>query len=510
MIKKITLQNKKKWLVVILLILLLLAVMIGIFARLVDSWTDEIVAEKMLVCTNVLEKLQNASETYIDSLSDSAVLNRNTLTESIADRVDSNLRKMTASVLIKQPGMEGGFYFPEIGKFLGYEYPTSPPPIPVYGPPPRSYDIILNQIHRCNERKQVVTLLHRFDPAVFPLATKPILHKGVVIGSIWARVHIERDMPFVKMKDFFSSTAIISILGFLLVSFAFYQFRHNLKLLRLDIEKIEINPDYRITDLPGVFGSIGGYINKMVLTLSNEHNHRQMLERELIQKDKMATLGSLISGVVHEVKTPLAIIKTRIQIWQQEIRKEQSVIDNKLLDADSFQMVVYEIDRLTRLVKRLLDFSKSVAPDFQLLNVAEVFNRAASMVQMNHQLELKKYIAKDIPLLRGDAGAIEQVFINSLNNSIESMPDGGVVSAEIFKDEETQEVVILIKDGGCGIPEDLRMKIFEPFFTTKTQGVGLGLSICKEIIISHNGKMEFLNNTPHGTVLKISLPINTK
>ena len=258
--------------------------------------------------------------------------------------------------------------------------------------------------------------------------------------------------------------------------------------------------------MPGVFGSISGYVNKMVSSLRSEHEQRQKLERELIQKDKMATLGSLISGVVHEVKTPLAIIKTRIQIWQQELKKEP-LRNNKLLDTESFQMVVDEIDRLTRLVKRLLAFSKSVSPDFQPLNVGDVFQRAAAMVLVNHTFELKTAIADNIPLLRGDAGAIEQVFINLLNNAIESMPMGGVVFIELKYDPVKKEVILSIRDEGCGIPESMRLKVLEPFFTTKSQGVGLGLSICKEIILSHGGRMDFHNNSPQGTIVTIVLPV---
>ena len=495
----------KKRILATLLILFMLALVIAISTNLINTWTDEIVTAKMKVCSNVLDSLQSSSERYIDSLHEAGVFNQSTLTELTVNKVDSNLKAITFSVLSKVPGTEGGFYFPELEKFMGYDYPTSPAPKPVYGPPPRSFDIIVTQLNESIQKKKLIARMHQFDPAIFPLTTKPIIYKDEVVGCIWARIHIEREMPSVKIRDFFSSSAIISILGFILVAFAYARFRYNLNLLRLDIAKIENNPEYRVKDLPGIFGAIGGYVNKMVESLSTEHIKRQKLELELIQKDKMATLGSLISGVVHEVKTPLAIIKTRIQIWQLEIRKEQ-LSNNRLLDGESFQMVVDEIDRLTRLVKRLLAFSKSVSPDFQPLNLHDVFRRAASMVLINHDFELQTNFADNIPLLRGDAGAIEQVFINLLTNANEAMPLGGTVTVETFLDPEKRDVIITIADEGSGVQEGLNQKIFEPFFTTKTNGVGLGLSICKEIIISHNGKIEFHNNSPQGTIAKIILP----
>ena len=272
---------------------------------------------------------------------------------------------------------------------------------------------------------------------------------------------------------------------------------------------MEHDPDYRGPELPGVFGSIGGYVNKMVASLSLEHNSRQKLELELLQKDKMATLGSLISGVVHEVKTPLAIIKTRIQIWQQELKK-QSQEENRLLNDESFKMVVDEIDRLTRLVKRLLAFSKSVSSDFQKLRLSEIYMRASSVVQINSPSEIFLNLSDDIPMMFGDEGALEQVFINLLNNAIEAMPEGGSVAVSMRYNEATREIETSVADIGYGIADSIRAKILAPFFTTKKQGVGLGLSICKEIITSHNGRMEFLPNQPQGTIVKIYLPVNNK
>ena len=183
-------QNKNTRVLATLLLLLLLAALIAVSIHFVDSWTAEIVASKKLICVQVVDSLEKSSEKYIDSLNNSGVFNRNTLTELLADKVDTDLKRITSSVLSKSVGMEGGFYFPQIGKFLGYDYPTSPPPIPVYGPPPRSYDIILEQLQVCLENKQLVTKLHQFDPAIFPLSTKPIINKGIVVGGIWARVHI--------------------------------------------------------------------------------------------------------------------------------------------------------------------------------------------------------------------------------------------------------------------------------------------------------------------------------
>jgi two-component system, NtrC family, sensor histidine kinase HydH len=503
-------KRTKTKILITVLILCLVSGIVGISINIIDTWTNEVVTEKMKICVGVIDDLESTSGDYIYNLHKNGVFNRSIITESVVDEVDSSLKAITTLVLSKAPGIEGGFYSPDLEKFLGYDYPTSPPPIPIYGPPPRSYDIILSQLNKCIEKKALVSEVHQFDPAIFPLVTKPIIYNGKIVGCIWVRIHIERDMPSVKIRNFFSSSAMISIAGFFLIAFIYFRFRFNFNRLRLNIENIENNPDYRIPDLPGVFGSIGGYVNKMVGILSSEHNKRQKLELELIQKDKMATLGGLISGVVHEVKTPLAIIKTRIQIWQQELKKRQSQEDNKLLNDESFKMVVDEIDRLTRLVKRLLAFSKSVSADFQKLRLSEVFMRAVSVVQINSRSEIILNLSDNIPMMSGDDGALEQVFINVLNNAVESMPDGGSVVVGMSYNNDTREIETTITDIGNGIADSIRDKILAPFFTTKKQGVGLGLSICKEIIASHNGRMEFIPNQPQGTIVKIYLPVNNK
>lgn len=502
-------KKTKKRIFAALIVLCLAIATISIAMNIIDTWTNKVVAEKMKICVGVIDDLQSTSEDYIYNLHRNGVFNRSIITESVVDEVDSNLKAITTLVLSKAPGIEGGFYSPELEKFLGYDYPTSPPPIPIYGPPPRSHDIILAQLNESIKKRALVAEVHQFDPAIFPLVTKPIIYNGKIVGCVWARIHIERDMPSVKIRNFFSSSAMISIAGFILIAFAYFRYRYNLNLLRLNIENIENDPDYRVPELPGVFGSIGGYVNKMVASLSSEHENRQKLELELLQKDKMATLGGLISGVVHEVKTPLAIIKTRIQIWQQELKK-QSQENNRLLNDESFKIVVDEIDRLTRLVKRLLAFSKSVSADFQKLRISEVFKRASSVVQINSPSEIILNLGDNIPMMFGDEGALEQVFINLLNNAIESMPEGGSVVVSMSYNEPSREIEIALADIGYGISDSIRSKILAPFFTTKKQGVGLGLSICKEIITSHNGRMEFLPNQPQGTLVKIYLPVNNK
>jgi signal transduction histidine kinase len=199
-----------------------------------------------------------------------------------------------------------------------------------------------------------------------------------------------------------------------------------------------------------------------------------------------------------------------VQLWQQQLKKNSDTESaaNNVVDENSIQIVVDEIDRLSRLVRRLLYFSKPAKPVWQTLNIEHVFDRAASMVHFNHTFELVSSFAPDIPLCKGDAGGLEQIFINGLVNAIEAMPEGGNVAVAASYDVSRDEVLIEISDNGPGIPSELRNKIFEPFFTTKSGGVGLGLAICKEIIQSHNGSITIRENIPNGTILSIRISTN--
>ncbi|MCE1189480.1 MAG: ATP-binding protein [Ignavibacteria bacterium] len=477
----------------------------------IDNWTAEVIEANKNLSAQAASILLASSEYYIDSLSKAGVLNPRILTELTADMVDSTLHWTTQSVLSRFDRVEGGFYLPQINKFVGYAFPTSPPPIPRFGPPPRSYDIILHQVEQSVEKGRAFTGMHQFDPAVFPLVTIPIIQSNRIIGVAWTRIHIERELPSERIKKTFNLTAISAIAGFILVLFVSIRFYRRVREIQTGIERIEYEPTYKIRLMPGVIGSIGQYVNRMVDALSAEHQRSRELELELHQKEKMATLGRLIAGVAHEVKTPLAIIKTRTQMWQQEIKQldKESPI-HSIMTTDSLQMVVDEIDRLSKLVRRLLYFSKPVSSKLYPADVNHIIQHAIAMIQFTNGHNLESHFGENLPAVYCDTASLEQVFINLLNNAVEAMPLGGKVEISTLRNDAENAVEIRIADHGIGIAEEIRGKIFDPFFTTKNSGVGLGLSICYEIIGAHNGKLEFLPNTPNGTIFKILLPVEQK
>ena len=476
--------------------------------KLLDEWRDNVVETNEILSKVVVEQLHKSSIEILDSLNKASFFSSNYHSIEEKDKLDKRLTDISTEIFSRILGMEGGIYLNIYDEFLGYSYPTSPPPIPAYGPPPRSYEIIKTQILKSiNQRKQIIKL-HQFDPAVFPLATEPLIMNGSAFGAVWARVHIERELPVLKLKEVFNISAAVAILGFIIALVISIRLRKRVDSIRVGLEKLQKSTSYKFKDLPGVFGFIGLSINKMVEALTKEHNHSRQLEKELHQQDKMAVLGKLIAGVAHEVKTPLAIIKTRIQIWQQSIKNSSE--NKEIISEESMKLVVNEIDRLSKLVKRLLIFSKPISSNLQETDINNLLGRTINFIKdetSSDKINFEISFEKDLPLLLVDSNGMEQVFINLLMNSVEAITNGGKICLMTNYLSKENVAEIIIADNGKGIAKEIKSQIFDPFYTTKENGTGLGLSIAQEIVKAHKGRIEFTDEKGW-TICKILIPSN--
>lgn len=424
--------------------------------------------------------------------------------------LDTTLSNITKEVLSDHIGLEGGFYFHRIDKFEGYSYPSSRPPKPVYGPPPRSYNIIREQCLKSIDQRKDFIELHGFDPAVFPLMTLPIYSNEKIIGVIWVRIHIERELPLIKLQNVINIAAIILIISLLFVLWFIYQLRNNIESIRDDLENIQHNPNYRLQKRTKHFGEIVNSINLTLEKLQTRNQEKRQLEYKLLQREKMASIGRIVAGVAHEVRTPLAIIKTRIQMWQQLIKnKEDAEKNQELITIDAMEMVVNETNRLSNLIKRLLIFSRPINKKMIHTNIFDQLNETVKILQIQKKNENINFIFNNIniPNIEADINAIQQVFINIISNSMEAMPNGGCITINTQTIENKSKIRIEFIDEGSGIPDHIIDKMLELFVTSKPSGVGLGLSICNEIIKAHNGEIFFKNRNQGGVKCTIILPI---
>jgi signal transduction histidine kinase len=472
-----------------------------------SKWQNTLVEKNKLVCELYAGKLLDFSLESLRDLASRNLLENRNLTTGEIKIIDTTLKNLSKEQLKVQDGLEGGFYLLELNEFYGYSFPSSPPPVPVYGPPPRSYNIIKTQSLESIEQNQSIVNLHSFDAAVFPLATKPIWLNSKVIGVVWVRIHIQNDLPVIRLKQVVYVTAIISIAGFIILVLLSALLGGEINGIKKEMEQIRTDPTLRLRRRWWIFGYISSNINEMLDTIERDNNQRKLLERELNQKEKLASLGNMIAGVAHEVKTPLAIIKTRIQMWQLEAEKRADISDH--ISPESMQLVIDETNRLAGLVKKLLIFSRPIDKKMKLANLNKLINEVVGFLNIeNGKIQVECNLNQDLPFVNIDENSIKQVIINILENSLEAMTNGGTININSALDKENDNIEIQISDNGQGIPDEILNKIFEPFFTSKESGVGLGLAISYQIIKAHNGEIFFENNSDRGTKCIIKLPLN--
>ncbi|MFZ4619332.1 MAG: two-component system sensor histidine kinase NtrB [Bacteroidota bacterium] len=508
------LNISKRTFIIISTIAMLIAIAVFGTMKLLEQWTNEIVETNTELTRTTVKKITAASLKLIDSLDRTGFFSVETLTKREWRKIDSLFSMITADQSRSINGMEGGFYFTTIDEMIGYSWPTAPEPAPAYGPAPRSYPIIKGQILKSIKMRQSLIEFHSFDFAVFPLASEPLVIRNKVVGGTWSRIHVERELPSSKLLKVLNFSAIVAIgaLGAALI--LLWIRRRHVNAIRAGLDQVRLDPSYRLPLESGVYGAIASSINSMVDAMMKEQRKREQLERDIHQQDKMATLGKLIAGVAHEVKTPLAVIKTRIQMWQRDLRQVSNDEDNeRMISDESMELVVKEINRLSNLVKRLLVFAKPTQNIFQRHSINDVIRQTAQIIQLEAESKSISIVLRcsdSIPMMQFDHHAMEQVCLNISMNAVESMQQNGILTIATNLSGDGSSAVIFISDTGKGIPEELRHKIFDPFFTTKEHGVGLGLSISYEIVKAHGGKIEFIPVDGPGAACSITLPILTE
>jgi two-component system, NtrC family, sensor histidine kinase HydH len=226
------------------------------------------------------------------------------------------------------------------------------------------------------------------------------------------------------------------------------------------------------------------------------------LEQKVLVSEKFAALGRLSAGVAHEIRNPLNSIRGFIQYFQKKLPLEEE--DYKYTD-----LMLTEVDRLNRVISKLLAYSKPREPRLNVRSLDERLNHCIRIVEREAAeagIELvRKPSGDEYPLALMDTDQMTQVFLNILINSIEATPRGGKVTVG-YEPRGDGQVSVTVEDTGEGIPREDLDKLFDPFFTTKKKGTGLGLAIVKSIIQGHDGEIEVESEPGKGAKFTISLP----
>ena len=227
----------------------------------------------------------------------------------------------------------------------------------------------------------------------------------------------------------------------------------------------------------------------------------QAAQQQLIHSERLAALGEMSAKIAHEINNPLGIMKNYLLMIKRAKTKPAEA-------AKYLEIVGQEIDRVTSIVKELINFHRPQNVEFKIINVLPVLDGVIEFLSpqlKNKDIEIIKKYSPDCPRVEASADNLKQVFINVIMNSMDAMPDGGKI--EIAANKFHDKLQLQICDSGCGVPKEVLPSIFEPFFTTKdeSQGTGLGLAVCADIIKKHNGTINF-RNRDKGACVEIIIP----
>ncbi len=232
------------------------------------------------------------------------------------------------------------------------------------------------------------------------------------------------------------------------------------------------------------------------------------LEKDLHQMDKLSALGTFASSLAHEIRNPLASIKTFCHLAGERFN------DTKFVDRFK-NIVPAEIGRLENILSATLDFGKNIETVYAPLRIEQVVDDLLDLVHyetFKYNARIIRRYSGDTPLVMGSQEQLKQVFMNLIINALQAMPLGGeitITTATLREEGKPVSVQVMVNDTGVGMADEVKEKLFKPFFTTKSEGTGLGLSIVRKIIREHNGSIDLQSELNKGTTFAITLPAVT-
>lgn len=234
-------------------------------------------------------------------------------------------------------------------------------------------------------------------------------------------------------------------------------------------------------------------------------------QAQLLQSEKLASIGQLAAGVAHELNNPLMVIMGNAQLAIRAMRKSEGLPDPLRAElADALQSVDQEAHRSKTIVANLLDFSRVKPAAETPTDLHVLLDESVRLVEHQATLQsvqVERAYAEGLPKVRVDPSQIKQVLVNIVLNAVQAMPNGGTLRLATAATDAA--IRITVSDTGVGIPKETLAKVFDPFFTTKEVGVGtgLGLSVSYGIIQRHGGTIALTSTVGHGTAVTVTLPL---
>ncbi|HWR13967.1 MAG TPA: ATP-binding protein [Terriglobales bacterium] len=245
------------------------------------------------------------------------------------------------------------------------------------------------------------------------------------------------------------------------------------------------------------------------LIIVDDITERIELESQLSQAEKMSSIGLLAAGVAHEVNTPLAVISSYAQMLQKQLNGNEK-------QASLLEKITRQTFRASEIVNSLLNFSRTSGSEFSQVDLNKVIHETLALVEhqfKSARVKVDEQLLEGLPTINGNAGKLQQVFLNLFLNAKDAMPGGGTLTVATANGDG---VKVTVSDSGSGIAQEHIQRIYDPFFTTKNgaregrKGTGLGLSVTYGIIQEHAGKIQVESRVGEGTTFYLEFPLVRK
>ncbi|MHA1488652.1 MAG: two-component system sensor histidine kinase NtrB [Promethearchaeota archaeon] len=240
------------------------------------------------------------------------------------------------------------------------------------------------------------------------------------------------------------------------------------------------------------------------VVILSEHISRAELnlkqaQEELIRTEKLAAVGKLIGSIGHELRNPLSAISGSAYYLSMKIKDKDEKVMKHL------NLLQREVQKSNNIISELLDYTRVKLPSFEEVDMNSIIIDTFDNFKFPENIVLERHLDANLPRIQIDPNLIQQAFQNIVFNAIQAMSDGGALKISTSIGEGM--IWIAFEDTGVGITREILRKIFIPLFTTKKKGIGLGLSIVKEIIEKHGGKIEVESEINIGTTFIVKLPL---
>lgn len=256
----------------------------------------------------------------------------------------------------------------------------------------------------------------------------------------------------------------------------------------------------------GELGVLCQTIDQMADAMEQQVNKIQEDSRmQIMQSEKLASVGRLAAGVAHEINNPLTGVLTFAHFLKEKKNNDES-------DQHDIDVIIQETTRVRDIIRGLLDFARQSPPVKAMTNINETIRQLLMLIKGQKEfrnITIKEEYDEKLPQILADKNQLQQVFLNLILNAGEAITGAGTIIIKTFVKDKN--IIVSISDTGCGITEEDMYKIFDPFFTTKPvgKGTGLGLSVSYGIIQQHNGEIKCESKQNEGTTFKVFLPCNT-